>query len=69
MLNRSFISDFCEDGRTYARCKETRKVLDSGNFNLAMYLCIKYTIEAVVAKGDIPLSEQYEILRQLESLI
>ena len=63
------ISDFCEDSREYARCKETRKVLDSGNFNLAMYLCIKYTIASVLEKGDTPLAEQYEILRQLESLI
>ena len=63
------ISDFCEDGRTYARCKETRKVLDEGNFDLAMYMCIKYTIEAVLAKGDKPLAEQYEILKELESLI
>lgn len=63
------ISDFCEDGRTYARCKETRKVLDEGNFDLAMYLCIKYTIEAVLAKGNKPLEEQYEILKELEKLI
>ena len=60
------ISDFCEDSREYERCIETRKVLDSGNFDLAMYMCIKYTIEAVLAKGDKPLSEQYEILKQLE---
>lgn len=63
------ISDFCEDSREYARCKETRKVLDSGDFDLAMYLCIKYTIEAVVNKGDTPLTEQYEILKELERLI
>lgn len=63
------ISDFCEDSREYARCKETRSVLDSGNFNLAMVMCIRYTIEAVVNKGDEPLEEQYEILKQLESLI
>ena len=63
------ISDFCEDGRTYARCKETRKVLDAGDFNLAMYMCIKYTIESVLESGNTPLEEQYEILKELESLI
>lgn len=63
------ISDFCEDSRTYDRCIETRKVLDSGDFNLAMYLCIKYTIEAVLANGNKPLEEQYEILKELEQLI
>ena len=46
-----------------------RKILDEGNFNLAMYLCIKYTIEAVLAKGDQPLLEQYEILSELEKVI
>ena len=63
------ISDFAEDSREYARCKEVRKILDEGNFNLAMYLCIKYTIESVLAKGDTPLAEQYEILRELEETI
>ena len=63
------ISDFAEDSREYARCKEVRKILDDGNFNLAMYLCIKYTIESVLAKGDTPLEEQYEILSQLEKAI
>lgn len=60
------LSDYCEDSREYATCKEVRQVLDSGNFDLAMYLCIKYTIEAVVAKGDYPLEEQYIILKELE---
>lgn len=60
------ISDFAEDSRGYARCKEVRKVLDNGEFDLAMYLCIKYTIESVLEKGAIPLEEQYEILKQLE---
>lgn len=59
------ISDFAEDSREYASCKEVRKILDNGNFDYAMYLCIKYTIEAVVAKGDKPLEEQYQILEQL----
>lgn len=63
------ISDFAEDSREYPNCKEVRKVLDSGNFDLAMYLCIKYTIEAVLDKGDTPLEEQYEILKQLEERI
>ena len=60
------ISDFAEDSREYSRCKEVRKILDQGDFNLAMYLCIKYTIESVLAKGDKPLEEQYEILAELE---
>lgn len=60
------VSDFAEDSREYARCKEVRSILDEGNFDLAMYLCIKYTIEAVLDKGDKPLDEQYEILKQLE---
>lgn len=59
------IADFAEDSRTYTRCKEVRKILDEGNFDLAMYLCIKYTIESVLAKGDKPLPEQYDILEQL----
>ena len=63
------ISDFCEDSRTYEKCKETRGILDSGEFDKAMYLCIKYTIESVLAKGDKPLAEQYEILKQLETQI
>ena len=60
------LSDYCEDSREYPTCKEVRKILDEGNFDLAMYLCIKYTIEAVLAKGDIPLAEQYDILKELE---
>ena len=63
------LSDECEDSREYSTCKEVRKILDSGNFDLAMYLCIKYTIEAVLANGDIPLSEQYDILKELEKKI
>lgn len=63
------ISDYAEDSREYTTCKEVRKILDSGNFDLAMYLCIKYTIDAVLAKGDIPLPEQYDILKQLEKKI
>lgn len=63
------ISDFAEDSREYASCKEVRKVLDDGNFDLAMYLCIKYTIEAVLSKGDNPLEEQYQILEQLKERI
>lgn len=60
------ISDFAEDSREYPQCKEVRKILDEGKFDLAMYLCIKYTIEAVLEKGAIPMEEQYEILKQLE---
>ena len=60
------LSDYCEDSREYASCKEVRKILEEGNFDLAMYLCIKYTIEAVLAKGDMPLDEQYIILKELE---
>jgi predicted HD superfamily hydrolase involved in NAD metabolism len=63
------ISDFAEDSREYPACKEVRKVLDSGNFDLAMYLCIKYTIESVIANGFKPLEEQYEILEQLKKNI
>lgn len=60
------ISDFAEDSREYARCKEVRKILDGGNFDLALYLAIKYTIEAVLAKGNKPMEEQYAILDQLK---
>ncbi len=60
------VSDFAEDSREYARCKEVRKILDEGNFDLALYLSIKYTIETVIAKGDNPKEEQYKILKQLE---
>lgn len=60
------ISDFAEDSREYAACKEVRRILDKGDFDLAIYLCIKYTIDAVVAKGDVPLAEQYDILRELK---
>lgn len=60
------ISDYCEDSREYASCKEVRKILDSGNFDLAMYYCIKYTIEAVIKSGNKPLDEQYEILEELK---
>ena len=63
------LSDYCEDSREYSTCKEVRGILDSGNFDLAMYLCIKYTIEAVIAKGDVPLEEQYVILKELEERI
>ena len=59
------VSDFAEDSREYARCKEVRKILDEGNFDLALYLSIKYTIETVIAKGDNPMEEQYKILKQL----
>ena len=60
------ISDYCEDSRVYPTCKEVRKILDDGNFNLAIYLCIKYTIEAVLKAGNKPMDEQYEILEELE---
>ena len=60
------VSDFAEDSREYARCKEVRKILDAGEFDLAMYLCIKYTIESVLEKGATPMEEQYQILKQLE---
>ena len=60
------LSDYCEDSRTYPTCKEVRKILDEGNFNLAMYLCIKYTIDAVIKAGNKPMDEQYQILKELE---
>ena len=60
------ISDYAESSREYPTCKEVRQILDNGDFNLAMYLCIKYTIEAVLANGNTPMSEQYEILEQLK---
>ena len=60
------VSDFAEDSREYARCIEVRKILDSGNFELALYLSIKYTVEEVLAKGDKPMDEQYAILKELE---
>ena len=63
------ISDFAESSREYPRCKEVRQVLDSGEFDLAMYLCIKYTIEAVINSGNAPLSEQFDILEQLKKLV
>ena len=63
------ISDFAEDSREYPRCKEVRKILDEGNFDLAMYLCIKYTILDVINKGGIPMEEQYLILKQLEERV
>lgn len=63
------ISDFAESSREYPRCKEVRKILDNGEFDLAMYLCIKYTIEAVLASGNTPLEEQYEILEQLRKFV
>ena len=62
------IADYAEDSRPYPNCKEVRRILDEGRFDLAMYLCIKYTIEAVLAKGDKPLAEQYEILEELEKI-
>lgn len=62
------IADYAEDSRPYPNCKEVRRILDEGRFDLAMYLCIKYTIEAVLAKGDKPLTEQYEILEELEKI-
>ena len=60
------VSDFAEDSREYARCKEVRMILDNGDFDLAMYLSIKYTIESVLEKGATPMEEQYQILKQLE---
>ena len=61
------VSDFAEDSREYARCKEVRKILDGGDFDLAVCLSIEYTIESVLSKGDKPMDEQYEILEQLKS--
>ena len=63
------VSDFAEDSREYPACKEVRKVLDNGEFDLAMYLCIKYTIESVLSNGFTPLTEQYEILEELKKNI
>ena len=63
------ISDFAESSRPYPRCKEVRQILEDGHFDLAMYLCIKYTIESVLTSGNTPLDEQYEILEQLQELV
>ena len=63
------LSDYCEDSREYDKCKEVRKILDNGDFNLAMYLCIKYTIEFVLEKGNHPMEEQIQILKELEKEI
>ena len=60
------VSDFAEDSREYARCKEVRKILDGGDFDLALRLSIEYTIESVLFKGDKPMDEQYQILSQLK---
>ena len=62
------VSDFAEDSREYARCKEVRKILDNGDFDLALRLSIEYTIESVLSKGDQPMEEQYQILEQLKSV-
>ena len=61
------VSDFAEDSREYARCKEVREILDNGDFDLALCLSIEYTIESVLAKGDKPMDEQYQILEQLRN--
>ena len=63
------IADYCEDSREYSSCKKVRQILDAGNFDLAMYYCLKYTIEAVIAKGNKPMDEQYIILKELENNI
>ena len=63
------ISDFAEDSREYENCRKVRSILDSGDFNKAMYLCIKYTIDAVIANHNKPMEEQYIILKELEKLL
>lgn len=63
------LSDYCEDSREYETCKKVRRILNDDKFDLAMYLCIKYTIESVLTHGDKPLPEQYEILNELEKNI
>ncbi len=60
------LSDYCEDSRVYPTCKEVRQILDDGDFNRAMYMCIKYTIDAVLKAGNQPMDEQYVILKELE---
>lgn len=59
------IADYCEDSREYESSKEVRKILDSGNFYLALYLCNKNSIDNVLEKGYSPLEEQYTILEQI----
>lgn len=63
------VSDYCEDSREYESCKVVRKILDSGNFYLALYLCNKNSIDNVLEKGYSPIKEQYTILEQIRKKV
>lgn len=59
------VSDYAEDSRPYPSCKMVRRILDNGDFNLAIFLCLKYTINNLVKNGKTPIPEEYEILDEL----
>lgn len=58
------LSDFCEENRVYKSCEITRDILLSGNFNAALSLALKLTIDSLERRGLDPTNTQVEICRK-----
>ncbi len=58
------VSDFCEENRVYEYCVKTRKVLLSGNFDLAVKMTLNLTIQSLLDRDITPTKQQLEINRK-----
>ena len=56
------ISDYTEKNRKYPTCIECRKILLSGDLDLAVYKALSYTVEHCLKKGEEAHPAQLEIL-------
>lgn len=63
------ISDYTEFNRKYQDCIEVRKVLLDGNFDKAIYLSTRYTIDHLVKNNIKPHPIQCEVLKEYERKI
>lgn len=55
------ISDYTEKNRKYPTCIECRKILLTGNKDLAIYKALSYTIDHAVKKGEEAHPEQIKV--------
>ncbi len=58
------VSDFCEKNRTYPYCIKAREILQSGDFEGALKMTLKLTIQSLVDRNIKPTEEQLEIYRK-----
>ena len=58
------IADYTEKNREYDTCIECRKILLDGNFELAIYKSLEYTIENCKKNGELPHPKQLMVLEE-----